>query len=144
MGSLMTEELGISHRQLQILAIFWEAGEPLHRLDLLKRFHERFGAPIEDASLRSHLRKLDERDMLTRERAEREPGSLGRTPTLYSAKPKPAEILSNLLDTVFGDIFDHDPTLIDIALRHLERLKRVHRGANSVHGEVKHRNRENP
>ena len=120
MASLMTEELGVSHRQLQILAILWQAGEPLHRLELLRRFHERYGDPIEDASMRSHLRKMDLRDFLARQFAEREPNTMGRTPTLYSAKVKPAEILSQILGTVFGDVLGDDPAFIELGLQQLE------------------------
>lgn len=121
MPSLMTEEFGISHRQLQILALLWQAGEPISRRELLARFHERYGDPIEDASLRSHLRKMDERGLLVHQLAPREPGTPGRSPTLYSAKPRPRETIEALLSTIFGDILSDDPELVRIALQQLER-----------------------
>jgi len=126
MPSKMTEEFGISHRQLQILRILWDAGNPIPRLELLKKLNDDYGEPIEDASLRSHLRTMDEKDMLVRELAVREPGTLGRTPTLYSASPTAHEILTSILDTLFGDVLRNDPTYLEIALRHLQdRLARV-------------------
>jgi len=57
--------------------------------------------------------------MLERELAEREPGSLGRTPTLYSASPTAQEILTHLVDIIFGDILRDDPTYLKIAHRQL-------------------------
>ena len=119
MPSKMTEELGISHRQLQILRILWDAGKPIPRLEVLRKLNDDYGEPIEDASLRSHLRRMDEKDMLVRELTEREPGTLGRTPTLYSASPTAEEILTQIVDTIFGDILRDNPTYLAIAHRQL-------------------------
>jgi DNA-binding MarR family transcriptional regulator len=128
----MTEEFGISHRQLQILRILWDAGKPIPRLEVLRKLNDDYGEPIEDASLRSHLRRMDEKDMLVRELAEREPGTLGRTPTLYSASPTAQEILTKIIDTLFGDILRDDPTYLAIARRRLEkRLAETEKGSSS-------------
>lgn len=125
MASLMTEEFGISLRQLQILAVLWDAGKPIPRLELLEELHRRTGDQIEDVTLRSIMRRLDEKDMLARTPDKRKPGTMGRTPLLYSAKPRPQEILNNLLTTIFGDTFQDNPYYLEMAIDQLQ--KRLHK-----------------
>ena len=133
MASAMTEQLGVSLRQLQVLRILWEAGEPILRSQMLSRFHELYAEPIEDATLRGILKSMDERNLIDRRLAEREPGSMGRTPTLYSARPRRADFIPGLLKTIFGEVLGDDPESLEIALEEIQRrLERATQGSSST------------
>jgi hypothetical protein len=129
----MTEQLGVSLRQLQVLYILWEAGEPILRSRLLSRFHELYEEPIEDVTLRGILMGMDERNLIDRQPAPREPGTMGRSFILYSARPRRADLIPGIIETIFGDALRDDPEALKIALGEIERrLRRTGRRSSST------------
>jgi hypothetical protein len=121
----MTKQMGVTLRQLQLLRILWEAGEPILRSHLLSRFHELYGKPIGDATLRGLLMRMHECHLIDRQPAPREPGTRGNSFTLYSARPKRADLIPGMIDTIFADALDDDPESLQIALKRIQsRLRR--------------------
>lgn len=121
MASPWAEKLGISLRQLQVLRILWDAEKPILRSQLLARFHDLFAEPIEDATLRGILSSMDERNLLKREPAPREPGTMGRGLTLYSARQDRGEVIPAVVEGIFSGVLGDDLSAIEIALNHLKR-----------------------